>query len=271
MSYKLSSVRRFSMVTSLSLILAVVLTLFTSPLVAFAGNGLIDVELRHDFQPTPGWKDYQHFVYPSSKPASGSNGFATGWFSVNLGVYNGQQYSSKFTQVGIYADPNGVTWFVYSEAGVNCTQGTLAFNNHGCLGSYGQFNTGLNRWTKVELVTYNQGFWIARVWDDQNTPHDLATIPSSSLLIYAASAQSEEAYAGSPDPHFAVGFWHWHPQYMVWGSGFQDWPASSGINNVLLVSPASVCPTYYGESPSSDPRYWFTGSGGTVCSKNPFF
>ena len=78
----------------------------------------------------------------------------------------------------------GIHWFVYSEDGVTCLRGQLYFQNKGCIGDPGDMGVGLNLWTKVELVTYNQGIWIARVYDQGGGAVDVATFPDTSVTIY---------------------------------------------------------------------------------------
>lgn len=218
-------------------------------------------------------------IYPSAKPAAGTGslGYTTGWLSVNLGIYTGATYSAQFTQVGIITDANGPRWFVYAEPGVQCLVGTTNWGTRGCLGSYNS-RVSIGAWTRVELVTYGQGFWILRVYDQYDSPLDVAKVWSTSTRIYQANADTEEAFTGS-DPHLTAAFFHYHPKYIL--SGWQDWPAFSGTaastNNVARVSPSSACPTYFGvQRGNTDFRYFFEGSftnppGAPFCGYFPIF
>jgi len=179
----------------------------------------------------------------------------------------------------------GVRWFVYSGAGVECFQGQPGWGTLGCVGNWGDRAT-VGQWQKVELVTYGQGFWIARVYDQYGNALDVAKILSNSTQIYRATAVTEEAYHQSTDPYMTASFWHSHPKYMIWGSGggFQDRPASpspgvKGSHNKLLVSPArpiSICPDHYIARLNwgNDPRVWYAGSAGptpATCYADPIW
>ena len=263
----------------MSLLLGVMLFLGTIalPSLAFAGNDFVDTELRVDLSSVYQSRDYVHTIWVGGRPNTGAGGdFTTAWLGVYLAQFNGTVYSGKFSQVGFMTDKVGVRWFVYSEAGVQCLQGNPAYGNFGCMGNYGDRAT-VGNWQKVELVTYGQGFWIARVYDRYGNPLDVAKFLSSSLRIYRGMAVTEEGYSESADPYLLASFWHNHPQYMVWGSGFRDWPASSGgNNNYLFTSPSAICSGHYSANLNwgGDARIWYAGSTGptpAVCSANPQF
>ncbi len=250
---------------------------FGTFLQAYAGNDFIDTELRIDLSSVNQARDYRLTLWVGGTPANGSSSdYTDAWLGFFLAQYNGQLYSGKFSQVGFITDKIGVKWFVYSEAGVQCLQGNPAWGNLGCVGNYGDRAT-VGHWQNVEMVTYGQGFWIARVYDQYGNSLDVAKFLSNSMQIYRAEATSEEAYGESTDPYMSASFWHNHPKYMVWGSGFQDWPASSGgTNNYLWASPSSICPSHYIGvlNWGGDSRIWYAGSAGltpAACSANPIF
>lgn len=238
-------------------------------------NDFVNGELRVDQTSVNRSRDYRTRLYVSSRP-TGSGGYTAGWLGVDLARYDGTLYSAKFSQVGFLTDINGVRWFVYSEAGVQCLQGAPVpgWGNRGCWGNYGDRAT-IGNWQRVELVTYTgQGFWIARVYDQNNNPLDVVKIMSSSVTIYRALATTEEAHTLATDPYLTARFYHSHPQYMVWGTGFQEWPASSGGNNNRIWTwPQGICDFHYGATVNllGDPRYWFAGTGGSTCSRSPLF
>lgn len=263
--------------TRFALIAAFLLWLATPLAAAFAGNDFIDTELRVDQSAVNGSRDYLHTIWVGGRPNNGAGGdFTTAWLGVDLAVYNGTVYSAKFSQVGFMTDKVGVRWFVYSEAGATCLSGTAAWGTLGCVGNYSDRAT-IGSWQKVEMVTYGQGFWIARVYDKNGSALDVAKFNSSSLKIYRGMAVTEEGYSESTDPYLLASFWHNHPKYMVWGTGFVDWPASSsGHNNYLFTSPSGICSAHYSANLNwgGDARVWFAGSTGptpAVCSANPQF
>ncbi len=226
-----------------------------------AGNDFIATTLRVDLASVNSAKDYIHTIYTGGLPNNGGTGdFTTAW----LGAY--LTPSGTFTQVGFMTDRNGPTWFVYSEAGVECLQGHPVYGNLGCQGNYYDRAT-IGNWQSVELVTYNQGFWIARVYDQYGVALDVAKIlyNDSTNAIYGAFAYTEEGYTESTDPYMLASFYHSHPQYFIGGTGypFTDWPASSGgNNNVIYATPASICPGHYSAKLkiNGDPRIWYAGS-----------
>ena len=257
----------------LKLLTVLVLALVALPTsVARASNDFVDTELRVDLSSVDNAQDYITNVYAAAQPNTGGSDFTTGWLGVYLAQYNGTVYSGQFSQVGLMTDQGGVKWFVYAEPGVTCLRGSQAWGSLGCVGAYNDYAT-LGAWQKVEMVTYGQGYWIARVYNSSGSSVDVARINSSSLHIYRGFQVGEEGYSEATDPYLTMSYYHFHPQYMT-GSGFQDWPASSGgQNNYLFTSPSSICPGYYGASinVNNDPRFWFTGSGATTCNANPLF
>ncbi|MBI4672148.1 MAG: hypothetical protein HY741_10840 [Chloroflexi bacterium] len=232
-------------------------------------------------------KDYTSEILAGGKPSSVPNlsSYTAGWLGINLAendqtpAPNGKIYPWRFTQVGLQTNAKGVRWFVYSEQGhyqaTQCLRGSdEQWPGLGCSGNYNDL-VALGRWTKVELVTYmNQGFWIARIYDQNGRAYDVAKIFHPSLQVFRVQVTTEEAYAGvsGPDPHIYAEFYHNRPQYMVWGTGFQDWPASAGGNvNNLWTFPPGICPDLYGANIYA-PRYWAgLSSNFAHCVINPLF
>lgn len=249
---------------------------FGSAFPVHAASDFVTVELRVDLLSVNQARDYIHKLYVGGKPTTGSDSdYTAAWFSVNLA--DGGANGRKFTQVGFLTDKTNVKWFVYSGAGVECWRGKEGWGNLGCVGAEGDLAT-IGHWQNVELVTYpGDGFWIARVYDQNGAANDVAKILYDSSRIYRATAVTEEAYPEATDPFIRASFWHNHPKYMVWGTGFQNWPASSGgHNNRLFTSPTTICPNHYIAkiNLNGDPRIWYAGSAGptpATCSANPIF
>lgn len=270
------TIKRVLSVLTLACILAAPVTAADA-----AGNDFIIGELRVDLSSVYQSRDFTHFVWSGQRPTSGG-GYTTGWLGVRLGVFDGTLFSGKFTQVGVITDLIGPYWFVLTEVGIQCLQGRFVIVQGGAQACWGNYNDRVTsgNWNRVELVTYGQGFWIARVYDIYGNPQDVAKIMESGTRIYRAQATSEQAYTDSTNPHLRADFYHYDPEYMVWGTGFQDWPASSGgSNNYIYPYPGAgtVCPTWYkAVFTTSNLRFWFAGSspgpgGVAVCSLNPWF
>jgi hypothetical protein len=245
--------------------------------VVTAGSDFVYGELRVDLSAVYGAGDYRVTLLANDNPSSGSPSYTTAWLGFNLAQYNGQPFSGQFSQVGLLTRNDGIHWFVYAEPGVTCLLGsqywgTCNGRSCGCLGNVSNL-VSLNTWHLVELVTYGQGYWIARVNEANGNAHDVAQIWSSSTRIYRAGATTEEAYTGNQDPYLTASFYHWHPQYMASGVGFQEWPASAGGNNSFihvtdLNGQNTFCPQHYGATPNilGDERLWFAETGGQQCS-----
>jgi hypothetical protein len=191
-------------------------------------------------------------------------------------------------QVGLLTDRDAAYWFALGFGGIQCLAGSVYWrdssnNPIGCRGDPNS-SVGINEWQTFELVAYaGQGKWIARVFDSNNNPTDVATFPISDTRIYRAIATTEEAWRGSTDPYMEASFYYNHPRYKPNGSGdFQVWPASTFINvnarsyiwTSTLNDPLRViCPYPYGANPLisySDLFTWFAGTGGQVCNWNLF-
>jgi hypothetical protein len=252
-----------------SVLIVIVLTIVSTNSTA-AGNDFVYGELRVDLSEVYWAEDYRVWLSATAKPNSGFPDFTTAWFGVELAPFNGQPFSAQFSQVGIITNSLGVRWFVYAEPGVNCLRGSSAWGNLGCQGNIGDL-ISLGPFHEVELVTYGQGYWIARVYNQYGTGYDVAQILSGSVRIYRAGSVTEEGYSTPQDPYLTASFYHWHPQYMFWGS-FQDWPPSedghiSYIHATDINGQNTFCPQHYGADPNqwNDERAWFAGTGGQQC------
>ncbi|MFQ6057696.1 MAG: hypothetical protein ACE5MB_02295, partial [Anaerolineae bacterium] len=260
------------------LLLALTLFITSTTAIVFAQEGwdFVIGDLRVDLSEVYYARDYKVHLLADDKPSSGmDNDFTAAWLGVFLAQPNGQPGSGQFSQVGLKTDKNGIYWFVYAEPGVTCDRGSHPDPYH-CYGAYGDLVT-LGSWHQVELVTYGQGYWIARVYEANGTAHDVAKIWSNSDRIYLARSDTEEGYFETSDPYLTARFYHWHPQYMKWGVGWQEWPASSGsIANSIwtdAINGLDPCPSHYGADPywTGDPRAWFAGTGGKWCDVDPLF
>lgn len=253
------------------LVITVVITIaIASVKSVLAGSDFVWAELRIDLFDIVYALDYRVLLAANGKPSNGYPDYTSGWLGVYLGQFNGQPYSAQFTQVGLLTKSNGIRWFVYAEPGITCLRGQPAWGTLGCEGSVNDL-VQIGSWHSVELVTYNQGFWIARVYESNGVAHDVAKIWSNSLTIYRAGSVTEEAYAVGQDPHLLASFYHWHPQYLKGGVGWQEWPKSDGSNSHIYVTDLngqnSFCPQYYGANPNygNDEHAWYAGMGGLQC------
>lgn len=248
--------------------------LVTAGVALAAGSDFIIGDLRVDLSEIYNAQDYRVLLLANDRPST-SGGIATGWLGLDLAPYNGQLYSAQFSQVGLYADSSAVYWFVYAEPGVTCLRGTTQFGTCmngrpcGCVGALNDLVTQ-GTWHWVELVSYGQGYWIARVYDTNSNAYDVAQIWSTSTRIYHAQSTSEEAYTPVQDPFLTVNFYHYHPQYMQWGVGWRERARSTGNSpgsSFIRAWPANICPNPYAATPNmfGDERAWFAGTGGQVC------
>lgn len=223
--------------------------------------------------------DYKVLVMASDKPHldEADNATTYGWLGIDLAQGSGVG-GLEFTQVGLLTDKTGVRWFVYAESGVTCLEGDPSFGtcngySCGCEGDNYQWVT-LYGWHWMELVTYGQGFWIARVYEPNGTAHDVAQIWSTSQQIYYAQSTTEEAYSTPSDPFITASFYYCYPQVSIPGQGFQNWPQSVGgpaSSNIHVTNQNGhnvACPQHYGADPNlwGEEYAWFAGTGGQVCS-----
>ncbi len=238
---------------------------------AFAGNDFMQASLRYDLQAVQTSNDYKVSLYNVSIPPSTTYGqYTTAW----LGFFfascppDPAPYQCQFSQIGFWSNAQGTRWFVYAEPGVTCLRGTQP-DSRSCLGNFGDI-VSVGGWRIFEMVHYywQDNFWIARVYDQNTVGYDVARINSNSTAIYQAWSNSEEVYSNDPDPYLTVQYWHYHPEYIVWGTGFQMWPASdSQGQNTIQMLPEAICPNHYGDYTLAwDPRFWYAGSSGTTCS-----
>ncbi len=259
--------------------LTLCIALVATAVVAIAGgNDFMVGELRVDLSEVNSAGDYRVLLLANDKPSSGSPDYTAAWIGLDLAQYNGQPFSAQFSQVGLLARDDGIHWFVYAEPGVTCMRGeeywgTCNGRSCGCLGTVGDI-VSQSTWHHVELVTYGQGYWIARVYPaGSEIGWDVAQIWSTSTRIYRAQSTMEEAYTTSQDPYLIGRFYYWHPEYIVPGSGFRDWPESAGgqrsnIYATDLNGQNTFCPDHYGVDPNwvGNERAWYAGTSGQQCS-----
>jgi hypothetical protein len=245
----------------------------------------IVAELRVDgFDPTFR-QDYRVFLaaHPSA-PYSSSGGYTTNW----LGLHLAADPHFEFIQVGLKADQNGTHWFAQAwefvpGAGspITCLRGERSEPDgdgvyHGCTGAVGDI-VASDQWSSVELVTYGQGFWIARVYTPSGSAVDVAKFSSGNTSIQRALVSTEETRLESADPFLGSAFYHCHPQVLGGDGGWQEWPYSTqGHPNYLYATNESgynsFCPLNYGANLylADDPRFWFAGTGGQKCDEHIF-
>lgn len=267
--------RRFIFSAGIAFLLA--FTLF--PSTAYAGNSFMTGKLRVDLAKVNLAHDYVVSIKPGGLPTNGSTlDYTTGWFGIHI---------PDFLQVGYMTRRTGVHWFVEefsSSASIQCFHGTYRNDiGGGAEACYGDINdrATIGNFHKVELVTYpGQGFWIARVYDQNGNPLDVARLDfsTSTNKITKASVTMEEGYVETSDPHLLAKFWFSHPKYWIGGTGdpFAEWPASTTTQkNTITPSPSGICPTYYYAIRrwGGDARVWYAGtktSTAGICSGNIF-
>lgn len=242
---------------------------------AQAGNDFILTELRVDIPIVYSARDYKVLIGTMSGLPSAP--FTTGWLGIELSNNSGL-FGKQFSQVGIMTNNQGVYWFVYAEPGVECLRGNYGWWDNtagkylGCYGNYYDL-VSANQYFPVELVTYQQGYWIARITDQNGLPHDLAKIWTDSVYTYRANVNMEEGYTQAQDPFLLAQFLFWHPQYFDYSyQTFLDWPTSidDHINNLYatdLTGLGDFCSDHYGAlvNIGNDERNWYAGTGGNVC------
>lgn len=175
-------------------------------------NNQVGNNLRVDQSSVYGAKDYNVWLYPGSGPTS-TGGYTNSWLGLELGTAGGIG-GRKFLQVGIQTTNYGPQWFVFGKTSVICLAGISIYNGRGCIGNVND-RVAYGGWRQFELVTYNQGFWIARVYDQNNSPLDVAKIYFSDTRVYRANTVVEEGINPdrTTDPALRADFSFWHPKY----------------------------------------------------------
>jgi hypothetical protein len=243
--------------------------------VAYAGNSFVTGDLRYDLPEIHNAGDYRVNLLAAELPTTGVAGdFSTAWLGVFLHQLEYDQYgnpitdSGKFTQVGVETTRDGVRWFVYSEAGAQCTRG-IQWNDRTCYGFYNDLVT-LNtwRWYRISRVgsVWGAGIEVSGIY------YTLAQVSYNSSRIYLARSETEVGFYEDQDPYITAKFYHNRPQYL-YGGNWTDWSESdsTGISQIYIqpiARSAEICPNHYGATPNlyGNERYWFAGSGGQTCS-----
>lgn len=115
---------KYTTTAAIALVMAVVLS-FIPPATMHAqgvsfggGNDFISGHFRVDLPSIYNSINYKLDIKAETLPSSSSLSlFTTGWLSVNV---NSNGDNQGFMQVGLIAQPDGLRWFAYSYAGVQC-------------------------------------------------------------------------------------------------------------------------------------------------------
>jgi len=142
-----------------------------------------------------------------------------------------------------------IQWFVYAAPGVYGYRGSNPDPNH-CYGDYSDL-ISLGNWHQMRLYKgATEGYWYARVYDENGNYFTVSRINSQSDRIYLARSDTEEGYYENYESYITVRFNHWHPQYMKEGN-WTDWPSSDDIGiSQIWTNPSSICPAHYGATPN---------------------
>ena len=189
-------------------------------------------------------------------------------------------------EVGTRTSDNDMAWYVYINDQTvewDCLRGFKIAS--GCVQSGTDTLVGFDEWLQLELVTYGQGWWIARIrnnWDF--TVSDVARIyvPSTSITYIFVETYVQEGYNNDPEDFLQTGiYWNWHPRY-VKPTGWAEWDATSGPllaeKNFIphFFSPSYRCPQLYNvkQNIGGDNRSWYTGYANIQpgsCTVDPLF
>jgi hypothetical protein len=230
---------------------------------ANSGNTHIAGELRVDLPIVNTSGDYKVSIAGNGPINSWdtSTSFTTAWLAVYLPV---------FFQVGTVVNSSGYHWFAETDTPqIQCLEGTtwsIPAPSSACIEDLNSTNyVSPGYYQDVEIVTYLDGYWYARFYERDGTPHDVARIPSTAQTVTRVSANFEEAWTANSDPYLPAVFSFRHPQYMVWNDGFKEWPISSNDHKSFIYpfpQGLGFCPTHYGAALlfGNDPRSWYAGS-----------
>jgi hypothetical protein len=263
-----------------AILLVVSLFLSDFSLVHAGEDGWLTATLRTDLTAVRTAKDYITFLEIVQYPNSNIQWQNQWWSKGYLKIYIPNTPPSVFMEVGIRLrklyDPLVAPrkWYVDAPGpglSIQCLRGTyIQFSS--CVGDDNDSLTTTAAEYRFELVTYGDGFWIARVQNMSTLQiADVARISTSSTVANNVFVSMWLKEGSDPPPNKAI-FRHRDPSYMVWGSGFQLWPLSSGGNNNTVAAVSLVgCPQYY-KGASVGTRTWLAGNlAAGSCTINPLF
>jgi hypothetical protein len=205
--------------------LVVVLQALITPASLYAyGNNFVATKLRADLFEIYDAKDYRMDIMATTLPPASAfdRSFTTAWLSVYTRE-NRTLEDPGFVQVGLLAQDDGLHWFAFGYAGIQCLRGAVYWEqpgtgtDWGCRGAVGDI-VGLNQWHRVELVKYTQfNYWIARVYTTGGISYDVARILNPGNRPYYIEANFEEGWAEPIDPGLTGRFHLRNPQYLYGG------------------------------------------------------
>jgi hypothetical protein len=247
--------------------------LFSTFSLAYAEDGWLTATLRTDLSALRTAQDYITIVDIQQLPTQLGqldDGYLKTYSTIAPSI---------FMEVGIsiakpeFANPPRVWYVKASGYTVQCLRG-FSIGDYACSGERNDSLTATDAEYRLELVTYGGGFWIVRVQNMTTLQiADVAKIFNSTTTVEKVFASTWIQEGGVSSPPNVGSFVHKFPSYMVWGSGFQLWPASSGGNNNTLVAGSlNGCPSFYSAKVFS-PRVWLAGYSSIPgsCNINPLF
>ena len=277
--------RRFSPVKyrHVFCVIVIALSLFPST-TAFAQDTSINTSLRTFPSSIRDSRNFATHIKGVTQVTSGTSDRMEGYLRIKTG-------NDNVIEVGIEMRQETASsknaWYIRNDKyQVECLwPNTGTAGSKGCKGTSRTTPIAVNydEWYQLELVTYDQGFWVVRLRTSQGR-WDIAKVRDTSLTVQPDWIDTgTRMRGGTPSLPVTGGLWHWHPLYAVWGQGLQLWPSSTSNNlylerNRFEITVPSFCSGstaiyegyfgYYG-----DPRWWFAGNdpGAGLCYKDPQF
>lgn len=255
------------------------------------GNNFVATHLRTDRIEIYNSRDYRMDIKATTLPPTSAwdRSFTTAWLSVYTNPDRPVE-PPGFIQVGLLAQEDGLHWFAFGYAGIECIRGGVYWEepgtgrDWGCRGAVNDI-VGLNQWHRVELVKYTHlNYWIARVYTASGYPYDVARILNPDNRVYYTEANFEEGWEELIDPELPGKFYLRNPQY--YANGWQSWPKSSAFQGASayqtqhsylfldrlewnVPEEPTFCHTTwgtYGFTPDASNEWqWFAGTDGTEC------
>lgn len=219
------------MKSTVSVFLSIVLLLIPSG--GFAGSVTLDGLRNTNSSALQNARDYSTWIYLLREPVAYPGNYGEGFLQVGI---VGSVLSDSYIEAGFRTYGNGdVRWYVRTlyGNGIECFAGATLIVSSGvyeeCQGPSTSSGAVPNvtpfTWANVEIVTYNQGFWIVRV-EAGGVKLDVAKVFEPSNLVDIGRTYQSTRLVNAVG-QTGAGFLHWHPRYMIWGSGFYLWPGSS--------------------------------------------
>jgi len=180
-----------------------------------------------------------------------------------------------FLRVGLLTTDDGVYWFAsgprehVDAPTITCYRNSFEFwsnsqgRHTGCIGRADDLGIGFETWHRVQLVTYNDKDWVAKITNVDGYIHDVARFKAINGKRLNLASVVMETRRTDPDSNPWVKAKYYNFDFKYRNGGWMQWPSNIGGNygSNKIIASNTICPSFYGVAHnfSGQPYLWAMG------------